>query len=153
VVDPATGEVLPGIKRGAEWLDFVERLHTSWFLARNGRVLNGVGGALLLLMCVTGLVNWWPGIRSWKRALKIDFRRSWRRVNFDLHSAAGFWTLALISFWGVSGIYFAWPRQAFNFVNRISPIVNSKPPVVEVAARGEMSDPDLEALVKRAYAL
>lgn len=152
-LDPGTGEVLHGTKRGADWLDVVERLHTNWFLSRNGRVLNGVGGALLLLMCITGLVNWWPGIRSWKRALKVDFRRSWRRINFDLHSAAGFWTLALISFWGVSGIYFAWPRQVFNFVNRISPIVNSKPPVVEVTAKSEASDPDLEGLVKRAYEL
>ncbi|HLK19656.1 MAG TPA: PepSY-associated TM helix domain-containing protein [Bryobacteraceae bacterium] len=152
-VDAGTGEVLPQIKRGAAWLDVVERLHTNWFLSRKGRVLNGVGGALLLLMCVTGLVNWWPGIRSWKRALKVDFRRSWRRVNFDLHSATGFWTLALISFWGISGIYFAWPRQVFNFVNRISPIVNSKPPAVEVTARGEMPNPDLDALEKRAWAL
>jgi len=152
-VDAGTGDVLGAAKRGATWLDVVERLHTSLFLSRNGRILNGVGGAFLLLMCITGSVNWWPGVRNWKRALQVDFRRSWRRINFDLHSAAGFWTLALISFWAVSGVYFAWPRQVFALVNRISPIVNSKPPLVEVAARREMNQPDLAELVKRAYAL
>jgi uncharacterized iron-regulated membrane protein len=152
-VDASTGEVLGETKRGAAWLDVVERLHTSLFLFRKGRVLNGVGGALLLLMCATGMVNWWPGVRSWKRALKVDFRRNWRRINFDLHSAAGFWTLALISFWAVSGVYFAWPREVFAFVNKISPIVNSKPPVVEVAAASEMPEPDLDELAKRASVL
>jgi len=152
-VDAGTGEVLGEIKRGPSWLDTVEKLHVSLFASRNGRILNGVGAAFLLAMCITGLINWWPGVRNWKRALKVDFGRSWRRINFDLHSAAGFWTLAIISFWAVSGIYFAWPREIFALVNRISPIVNSKPPVVEVTARNEVSDPDLDALVKRAYVL
>jgi uncharacterized iron-regulated membrane protein len=152
-VDRDTGEVLGDVKRGPAWLDTVERLHVSLFASRNGRILNGVGGAFLLLMCITGLMNWWPGVRNWKRALKVDFGRSWRRINFDLHSAAGFWTLAIISFWAVSGVYFAWPREIFALVNRISPVVNSKPPLVEVTARNEMSEPDLDELVKRAYAL
>ena len=43
--------------------------------------------------------------------------------------------------------------RVFAFVNRISPIVNSKPPVVEVTAAIEMTEPDLDALVKRASAL
>ena len=149
--DPATGEVLGVAPRGPAWLDKVEELHVSLFLSRNGRILNGIGAAFLLLMCVTGLVNWWPGIRNWKRALKVDFRRSWRRLNFDLHSAAGFWTLALISFWAVSAIYFAWPREVFAFVNRISQVVNAKPPVISVTPTGQTEESDLNRIVRRAY--
>ena len=63
------------------------------------------------------MVIWWPGIRNWKRALKVDFARSWRRINFDLHVSVGFWTILIASFWAVSGIYFGWPRQIFQFVN------------------------------------
>lgn len=152
-VDAGTGEILGQPKRGPAWLDTVEKLHVSLFASRNGRVINGVGGAFLLAMCVTGIINWWPGVRNWKRALKVDFRRRWRRINFDLHSAIGFWTLGIISFWAVSGVYFAWPREISRLVNRISPIVNSKPPLVEVAARSEMGELDLGELVKRAYEL
>jgi uncharacterized iron-regulated membrane protein len=152
-VDAGTGEILGEPKRGPAWLDTVEKLHVSLFAARNGRIINGIGGAFLLAMCITGIVNWWPGARNWRRALTVDFRRSWRRINFDMHSAIGFWALAIISFWAVSGVYFAWPREAFELVNRISPIVNSKAPVVEVTARSEMSEPDLSGLVKRAYQL
>jgi uncharacterized iron-regulated membrane protein len=152
-VDAGTGEILGEPKRGPAWLDTVEKLHVSLFASRNGRIINGVGGAFLLAMCITGIVNWWPGVRNWRRALTVDFRRSWRRINFDMHSAIGFWALAIISFWAVSAVYFAWPREAFGLVNRISPIVNSKAPVVEVTARSEMSEPDLSGLVKRAYQL
>src|ERR1700693_593881 len=149
-VDPDTGEILGEVKRGPAWLDTVEKLHVSLFASRNGRIINGIGAVFLLAMCITGIINWWPGVRNWKRALKVDFGRSWRRINFDLHSAAGFWTLAIISFWAVSGVYFAWPRETFELVNRVSPIVNSKAPIVEVTARSEGGDPDLGGLVKPA---
>src|SRR5580704_4383187 len=70
-VDAITGEVLGEAKRGPAWLDTVEKLHVSLFASRNGRILNGAGAAFLLLMCITGLINWWPGVRIWKRALKV----------------------------------------------------------------------------------
>lgn len=152
-IDPTTAKVLGEDSRGPAWLDTLEQLHVSLFMSRSGRILNGVGAAFLLLMCITGLVNWWPGVRNWKRALKVDFRRSWRRINFDLHSSVGFWTLALISFWAVSGIYFAWPDQIFRFVDRISPIVTAKPPIVSVTPQSGAAEPDLDRLVERASAI
>jgi len=98
-------------------------------------------------------VIWWPGIRNWKRALKVDFRRSWRRINYDLHSAAGFWTLLIVSFWAVSGIYFGWPRQVFLFVDSLSPIVTARPPAITVVPEAAANEPDLDSLIQRAYAL
>lgn len=82
---------------------------------------NGVGAAFLLLLNATGMVIWWPGIRNWRRALKVDFERGWRRINFDLHVSVGFWTIVIASVWAVSGIYFGWPRPIFQFVNSLSP--------------------------------
>jgi uncharacterized iron-regulated membrane protein len=32
------------------------------------------------------------------------------RINWDLHSALGFWCFAFVLLWGVSGIYFSFPR-------------------------------------------
>ncbi len=99
-------------QRRRTWLDVTQELHESLLIhpGSQGRMLNGIGAASLLLLNVTGMVIWWPGIRNWKRALKVDFRRNWRRINWDLHSAAGFWTILIASFWAVSGIYFAWPQ-------------------------------------------
>ncbi len=60
-------------------------------------------------MCLTGLVIWWPGRSNWTRSLTVDFSRQWKRVNWDLHSAVGFWTVALIAMWAVTGAYFVVP--------------------------------------------
>ncbi|HLG99130.1 MAG TPA: PepSY-associated TM helix domain-containing protein [Bryobacteraceae bacterium] len=130
--DPRTGAILGEFSRKPNWLDFVRELHETLLIRRNGRVLNGVGAAFLLLLNATGLVIWWPGIRTWRRALVVDLKRGWRRINFDLHSAAGFWTLAIVSFWAVTGIYFAWPRQTFLFVNSFSPVISARPPAIIV---------------------
>jgi uncharacterized iron-regulated membrane protein len=152
-LDPTTGAVLGEFPKGLAWLSAVQTLHVSLFVQRNGRILNGIGAAFLLLMCITGLVNWWPGVRNWRRALKLNFRRSWRRINYDLHSAAGFWTVAIIAFWAISGIYFAWPRQVFGLVNRVSPIVTAKPPIVTVMPGSAVAGPDLDRIVERASAI
>jgi uncharacterized iron-regulated membrane protein len=111
---------------------------------------NGVGAVFLLLVNLTGIVIRWPGIRNWKRAFKVDFARSWRRINFDLHSAAGFWTILIASFRGVSGVYFGWPMQIFQFVNSLSPVISARPPAITVRPGDSAPEPDLGALVERA---
>ncbi len=150
---PESGEVLGVFPRRRTLIDFVRDLHETLLVHRTGRILNGVGGAILLLLSVTGLVIWWPGVRNWKRALTVDFRRHWRRTNYDLHSAVGFWTFLIVCFWAVSGIYFAWPRQVFRFVNALSPVVTAQPPVISVTPDPDASKPDLASLVRRASAI
>lgn len=148
---PADGKVLGEFSRRTNWLDLVRELHESLLAHRTGRILNGVGAAFLLLLNGTGLVIWWPGIRNWKRALKVDFQRNWRRINFDLHSSAGFWTILIVSFWALSGIYFAWPRQVFLSVNSFSPVITARPPAISVTPDNAVPEPDLRSLVERAH--
>ncbi len=151
--EPGTGKVLGEFPRRTDWLAVILDLHETLLLGPTGRVWNGVGGGLLLLINATGMVIWWPGIRHWKRALKVDFERNWRRINFDLHVAVGFWTVLIVSFWAVSGIYFAWPRQVFLFVNSFSRVITARPPAVSVVPELTAPEQDLHALVQRAYAI
>jgi uncharacterized iron-regulated membrane protein len=147
---PATGAVLGEFPRNDSWLRVVTRLHETLLIGAVGRRVNGVGAAFLLLLNITGLVVWWPGIQSWVRALIVDFRRTWRRINFDLHRSVGFWTLAISSFWAISGIYFGWPAQTFAWVQKISPIVAVRPPLVSVQPQRNAAPPDLHALISQA---
>ena len=152
---PKDGKVLGEFPGGGNWLDVVQELHETLLIQRRGqgRMLNGIGAAFLLLLNATGMVIWWPGIRNWKRALQVDFRRNWRRINFDLHVSVGFWTILIASFWAVSGIYFGWPRQIFNLVNSISRVITARPPAVSVRPENTALEPDLRQLVQRAYAI
>jgi uncharacterized iron-regulated membrane protein len=115
--------------------------------------VNGALAGLLLLVNLTGVVVWWPGLRAWTRALTVDFARTWRRVNFDLHRAVGFWTLAIVSFWGISGVYFGWPRQTRTLVDRISPVVSAQPPAIRVEPQPGAVTPDLHAILAQAATL
>lgn len=152
--DPKTGIVLGRFPDSTNsWLRVILRLHETLLLGPGGRRINGYGAAMLLLLNLTGLVIWWPGVQTWMRALTVDFRRTWRRINFDLHRSIGFWTLAISSFWAISGVYFGWPAQTITYVNRISPLVSARPPVVRVAPQRGASAPDLRALIARASAL
>jgi uncharacterized iron-regulated membrane protein len=152
---PGDGRVLGEFPPNRNWLDVVRQLHETLLIhpGSRGRMWNGVGAAALLALNLTGMVIWWPGIRNWKRALKVDPGRKWRRINFDLHVSVGFWTILLTSIWAVSGIYFGWPRQVFLFVNSISRVVSARPPAVTVRGEADTQELDLHALVQRAQAL
>jgi uncharacterized iron-regulated membrane protein len=103
------------------WVNWVYDLHVFLLLgSAHGEQVNGIGAAVLLLLCVTGLVLWWQGLRNWARALNIDLRRGWRRINFDAHHAIGFWTLLLVLWWSISGVYFGFYKQFVPAVDALS---------------------------------
>jgi uncharacterized iron-regulated membrane protein len=142
LVDPTSGRILGELPERSI-VRTIQDLHFDLLAGRTGRIVNGIGGALLLAMCVTGLVIWWPGIAAWKRAFTVDFRRSWKRVNWELHSTVGFWTLALIAMWAVTGIYFAFPSQFRSVVNTISPLTVATVPRSNPA--GPLASTDVES--------
>jgi uncharacterized iron-regulated membrane protein len=115
-----------------------------------GEILNGIGAAFLLLLCATGAVVWWAGLKHWTRGLKVNLRRSWRRINFDLHSAVGFWTLLILSMWAFSGVYFVWPKPIESFVNHFSSVASANPPKFVVPPRGNAPWVDLNQMIRQA---
>ena len=48
-----------------EW--FV-KLHENLLFGKTGRLVNGIGALFLTLVCLTGAVIWWPGIKNWRRS-------------------------------------------------------------------------------------
>jgi uncharacterized iron-regulated membrane protein len=122
--DPYTGEDLgdsvPQAIRVAAWL---AKLHTDLLYGDTGREVNGIGAIFLTLLCVTGFIVWWPGVVSWRRNLAIDFRSNWKRLNWDLHSAIGFWSFALIFMWAITGVYLAFPLPFQKIINHYSTLI------------------------------
>jgi uncharacterized iron-regulated membrane protein len=108
--DPYTGANL-GDPRS--WLgsafSWLTDLHDNLLSGLTGRTLNGVGAFLITLLSLTGTVIWWPGIKNWRRSLTINGRARFARLNWDLHSAVGFWCFLLVLIWGISGICLCFP--------------------------------------------
>ncbi len=69
---------------------------------------------------MTGIVVWWPGVSRWKRSLGVKRGVGWKRFNWDLHSALGFWLFLFMLMWGISGFYLGVPEPFSNFVDSIS---------------------------------
>ncbi len=106
-----TGAVLVYRNEFPGWT-FMNRLaefHGNLLAGDFGAAVNGMGAAAIVLLCVTGAVIWWPGIAHWRRALKVNWRAGFPRINWDLHSALGFWFLLFVLLWGVSAMTFAFP--------------------------------------------
>jgi uncharacterized iron-regulated membrane protein len=95
-----------------EWL---VNLHENLLSGSIGRLVNGFGAMCVTLLCLTGAVIWWPGIKNWRRSLSVGWRLNFPRFAWDVHSALGFWSFLFLLTWGISGSYFSFP-QVFNAV-------------------------------------
>ncbi len=127
LADPVTANLM---SQPRTWVYWTYELHANLLLGEaHGVQVNGIGALGLLLLVITGLVLWWPGVKIWARGLRIRSSGNWRRINYDAHSAIGFWTLLIVSWWALSGIYFAWYRQVTAVVAVMSPLKGMLSPV------------------------
>jgi uncharacterized iron-regulated membrane protein len=119
--DPYTGADLgDAVTQGEYFVLWLARLHDELLLDRPGRFWNGLGSAIFSVTAITGLVVWWPGVSRWKRSLAIKWSSGWRRFNWDLHSAIGFYLFLFMLMWGISGFYLGVPEPFANVVDSIS---------------------------------
>src|SRR3954468_7034934 len=91
------------------WIQQLQELHFTFLMGEPGYLFNGIGASCLLVMCVPGIVVWWPGLAGVVQAFTIHRDRGWRRIVWELHGAAAIWSVALLIAWAVSGIYFSFP--------------------------------------------
>ena len=126
--NPYTGEDLgnpvPAGFRFTAWLlDF----HDNLLSGETGRHVNGVAALLVIMLCLTGMVVWWPGMQRWKRSVMVDLRSGWKQVTWSLHSALGFWFVGFILMWGITGVYLSYPRPFNVMVEYFEPLDEVNP--------------------------
>jgi uncharacterized iron-regulated membrane protein len=134
VFDPYLGrDIGPSVWIYYNILHWAAAFHSDLFFGSAGYMANGLGGFLLAMMCVTGMVVWWPGIANWRRGVTLRRDVGWKRFNWNLHSVVGFWTVSLILMWGLTGAYFVFPVPFRSVVNVFSPM---NPPLTRQTALG-----------------
>jgi len=120
--DPRSGgdlgdSVPTGIRLVSQLMD----LHDNLLAGPTGRSVNGVGAFAMIAVAITGLVIWWPGIKTWPRSLTLHRGVGWRRWNWHLHSMVGFWSLGFTVVFAVSGIYLCIPERVQDFADWLEP--------------------------------
>ena len=83
---------------------------------------NAIGGGLTALLCLNGFGSVVAGRRE--LATQPGMRRGvgWKRMNWELHSAVGFWSFAIVFMWGTTGFYFVYPQPFRATIEVFTPI-------------------------------
>jgi uncharacterized iron-regulated membrane protein len=114
--NPYTGADLgDSLQPGFRFILWLADLHDNLLWGRTGRRLNLAGGILGTLLCLTGAIIWWPGLNHWRDSLSVRWKENRKGFNWALHSAMGFWSIAFIFMWGITGIYLSIP-ESFNAI-------------------------------------
>jgi len=120
--DPRSGMDVGSAAATGIWLvSKLIELHDDLLAGPAGRKVNGIGALAVLLVAVTGLVIWWPGLASWRRSLTVRRGVGWKRFTSSLHSAIGFWSIGFVLVSGVSGIYLCIPEEVHAFADWLQP--------------------------------
>jgi len=120
--NPYTGADMGNARpRSVAVMEWFTDLHDNLLTGETGRKINAVGGAVLCVLCLSGLVIWWRASGAWYKGFLFNPRSGWKRINFDLHAALGFWGLLILFLWGVSGIYFGFPDPFIKVVDYFEP--------------------------------
>lgn len=114
-INPHTGEVTGHIDKRKDWITLSRFLHQTLLLEYElGTSIISIAGLVMILMAISGLVLWWPKKRrSLRRRLTVKWTASFKRINWDLHAAGGFYTYLLILFFATTGLVwsFTWWRD------------------------------------------
>jgi len=120
--NPYTGEDLgDSVPVGIRLVSWLLELHDDLLGGNTGRSINGLGGFMLIILALTGIVVWWPGIKTWRRSMVVHRNVGWRRFTWDLHSMIGVWTFAFVLLFGLSGAYLGNPEWFQDFADRLQP--------------------------------
>lgn len=123
-VNPYTGKVTGMRDHDKGFFYSVRRLHRWFFDTYDrksdavcwGKLLVGISSLLSIPLLLSGLAVWWPATcHILRMRLQVCTSKGMRRTMFDLHSASGFYTLALLLILALTGLTwsFSWYRQAF----------------------------------------
>ncbi|HLG94859.1 MAG TPA: PepSY-associated TM helix domain-containing protein [Bryobacteraceae bacterium] len=113
------GDSVPaGIRLISKLID----LHDNLFSGPTGRRVNGLGALATLVLALTGLVIWWPGVQTWRRSLRVHRDVGWKRLVWELHGMIGLWCIGFTLLFALSGAYLSDPQPLQDLADRLEPL-------------------------------
>ena len=127
-VDPGTGDLTGVSSHDTGFFGFLSNLHTCGLTCKDypgyvpflkqtkftvfdnhfslGTALLAGSAIVLIILSLTGLILWWPGIKRMARGLKIRRGKGRYASNYDLHKVFGFVALPFLLMWAITGASF-----------------------------------------------
>lgn len=114
--DPYTGE-LKGEAAGQGFFNLMLNLHRFLAMGDTGRQITGACTLMLVFFCLSGLYLRWPRkALEWRAWLTLDWAKTGRAFNWDLHAVAGTWCLLFYLLFALTGLFWSyeWYREGLN---------------------------------------
>ncbi|QJQ19254.1 flavodoxin [Pseudomonas sp. SK] len=114
--DPYTGE-LKGEAAGQGFFNLMLNLHRFLAMGDTGRQITGACTLMLVFFCLSGLYLRWPrNALDWRAWLTLDWAKTGRAFNWDLHAVAGTWCLLFYLLFALTGLFWSyeWYREGLN---------------------------------------
>ncbi len=99
---------------------FLFELHTDLLAGETGHMVAGAGGLLLVVLTVSGIILWWPGMKRMRASLTVARGKPASRLVYDLHRASGAWTAVLLAVVALSGASLVFPEGAARWAHRLT---------------------------------
>ena len=123
-VDPVSLEILGTAerRRNGDFMRFLTSMHLAlMFPSYYGAQTVGWMGVAMCLFGVSGLILWWPRKGQWRAAFLIKGSARGFRLNRELHSVIGFWSLPVFMVLSISGVYLVFPTSFGDTVEAMLP--------------------------------
>lgn len=118
-IDPYSGQILAD--DGTIYFFYITvHLHNSFLLGKTGQWIVDIATIVFVLELLTGLFLWLP--KKWNKtsrdgALKIKWKSTSKRLNYDLHKVLGFYALAIMLVLSLTGLIIAFEPLSHSVMN------------------------------------
>lgn len=94
----------------ASWLAHpLPDLGIGWLKVSWGSAILGLLGMMMILLAITGIITWWPGMKRMSHGFRVRTRKGRFARDYDLHNLIGIVAVPFVLMWGVTGAAFEFP--------------------------------------------
>jgi len=116
-LDPSNGKLLGNFNRDASFVSFVKELHETLLLGDIGETIIGIVAIAFIIILITGIYLWYPGIKRMFKSLKIKWNKGQMARNFSLHNFIGVITLPFLLVVAITGMLFPFQDKIEQSLN------------------------------------
>ena len=149
-VDPYSGKILGARQQTDLVTGWISLLHTQLLSGDAGEIALGIGALVLIGLCLTGLVLWWPGNGKISQGFKVRWSARWKRLNFDLHRASGIYAALFLLITAFTGVALVFNKSVSGLIDAVTQSPARAAPPQSGPPRPGMPPPSLDVLLRQA---
>jgi len=138
-INPYTGQVTFKEDARNSFISIVVAIHTTLLLGKAvGHSVVKWSVICFVALLISGLMLWWPKKNSKKqfsKAFTIKWNAKFKRLNYDLHNVAGFYSLLVLLVIALTGLMMSFELHVVKYPTAKSNTVNADKPHSDIHER------------------